>query len=538
MLSKSSKEEIRSYCEGTMDEYNDKLADMIELFDMALSVSGQLKEKGCKESAVGTSISKNINDYFSEENLPSRNQTREIIASLSTRYEVFLKMIYFLVHDEEAPEVGEYEMMGQLGLSSGSQGKKLYRVRKERNAKNVHGFETYSMREVQNSMIDLLGAYLYPCLKYRKYIEKYFSRQEQNDRASIEDAVNIIISECDKRAFNYVPLKWIETKSREERVINGKDDVGKTFKNQNRVLFIGTAGTGKTTAMMELAYIDAIKYRNQESLVIPVVIKMIEHRNESKIEALLAEELKTDESNVLDFLSSGKLHIYIDGINELIDEKLQSNVVNNVKRIASRYKNTFILITDRDDCLHLGGDFEENKYFIKPLIDKESIVDYVNKSLKDKADIREEVSSKIADFVDQKCIPNFHYTPALINRLIVIAKEGGKMPENEIEFAGCYIDSIIKREANEKSEPLAVRNGERLKRLYISLAGYMFNANSDDAKVDDVLNLFAEAKKVDANLDPTYALNLSCQLGILQYKEDGVVEFADPAFKEAFLWGE
>ena len=364
----------------------------------------------------------------------------------------------------------------------------------------------------------------------KSIIEKYKSKINFKYIPSSVRNINILdnihIEEDDDNDDDNDEISFLE--------INNNPDIKK-------IKLIGYAGVGKTTTIEYIQYQDALNYNKQHK--IPVIINLITVEKDSPIEFLIAKKLRLYKQQndmqtldsikeIVEFLiEKNRLNLYFDGVNEIniVSPYEKRNFLTNLEEFIKREKNKDlkIIVTDRDNS-EVSILNDKNTFLIQGMTENDIYAFIEGNTKPEKVD---EVKKIV---FENKYFENNIIQPIMLKNLITIIECGQEVPESIEELSEAYLDAIIKRELEEKGEPMAAYIDEALT--------YMVEQNlktSDGEEIDRMLNApyynvidtfyeFAEKKNID--LDAEELLNLVIKMGILKEVEFQKYAFTNEIF--------
>lgn len=303
-------------------------------------------------------------------------------------------------------------------------------------------------------------------------------------------------------------------------------------KQRRRLRLIGKAGMGKTTAISELIQRDIATF--EETQRIPVLIKLLEITNPAySFENIISDTLEIDISLVKELLQTGRINVYFDGVNEIaLDVNEKRILLRQIDKFIDEYDKAYIVMSDRENNQIDLMNAEPTYYFL-PLNDSQ-IHDFIHKNCK--ANPRDKICNEISRLLEN--FPNVREavrTPYMLKNLLEIAEISiEQLPHNPNDITGVLLTSIIKRELNEKREPLAEYAHEFLK----ALASEIPDDESETVKESEAKRIIKqqiERKSLDMAVQATgTALRLLIQMGILR-KRGEMISFSSPDFKDYYF---
>ncbi|MFQ4137295.1 HEAT repeat domain-containing protein [Nodosilinea sp. PGN35] len=280
------------------------------------------------------------------------------------------------------------------------------------------------MTASQSSLTEKFREYLdLVCGEYQNYWEKH-----------------VFIDEIREEWFEFELNTEVERKNDQEEDAQKKPQTKKQSIlkavreiDSKSLLIYGRSGSGKSTLLAKIFYEAALKAQSKKSDLIPILIelKSYEAVGESPgIQGLLLRTLQNydpelDENDLKQIRKQKKLLLFIDGFNELADEKAKIKIKDYCKNIP-------IIVTSRSD-----SDWREieNKFEIDPLSPQE-VANFFRERLpgSSQADL-EALGNRVKDFGE---------TPLMVWMLYSIFNTSKEIPETRGEayrrFTTLYVE--------------------------------------------------------------------------------------------------
>ena len=323
----------------------------------------------------------------------------------------------------------------------------------------------------------------------------------------------------------------LDSDSQNPRRIGTIDEIRKNFLQENRMMIWGEAGTGKSTTLEYLAYMDAIDWKNDNKKPIPVLIPLgiLTSMNEGVL-GYIAHKLSADDATVQKLLDSGRLNLFIDGINEIPRDNgyhLQNLRMKEIKSLLEQYPDNQFIISNRPGET---AEFKGVPVFLLMKLSDEQIRTFLEKNTQSQ-DTIDIINEAIAENARLKSIVR---TPLMFSRLIDIVEVTGKVPTSEGQIIGAFLDTLFVREKNEKMDSLFdVRKATYLLRTiaYQGLEDASTNAGMTEETVLSYMKYCMQSYCFQ--VDAFYMLDLFVQLGILIRRDDLYV-FAHQAYQDYY----
>ena len=319
--------------------------------------------------------------------------------------------------------------------------------------------------------------------------------------------------------------KTIPRRGKIEQVINTIQE--------KKMLLSGSPGAGKTTSLDYLAYLDAKAYLEDESLPIPIILRLNSLTVESmSVLSKIASDINCSPAYLTTLLQQNQVRIYLDGLNEIPQVYGSDNKqkrITEIKELVKNYSNVLLVISSRESDLEYFHDIP--CFRILPL-SKELLTEFIQKNSPSenvKEILLKELNCPHGLFKSLSL-----KTPLYITRLISVVSETGEIPISENRIIGDYLRSLLNREHYEKSKSFDCNKVFDLltEFAYIVRDKYQTNVpvkRSSVIKIFDSLKIYPSEQLYDI-------LNLCTELEILL--EDSSISdsyaFAHETYQEFF----
>jgi len=334
---------------------------------------------------------------------------------------------------------------------------------------------------------------------------------------------------------SYVTEYKLEGEKEDEAV--GREGLVETLRLSNipekRMMLWGEAGLGKSTTLEYLSYRDANKRKADPLNNLPVYIQLgLLTDPKVSIEQYIFRKVGIEESMGKQMLTSGRFNLFLDGLNEIPKDGINSLVTLRFKEIETLlkdYKNTFVIMTNRPEQINLFSYVPV--FFIQKMNDKQ-IKEFVKKYTVGKKNVEDKINKAID--ADER-LKRIIKSPLMLSRLIEIVKSDGEIPQNEGLIIDRFIRSLYKREIVEKKD--ARFNEKQIHRLLAYLASYSIEEKGTNAGMseNEVANVFIKCKKeYGFEVDVDYVLDISCQLNLLERYDEKFV-FSHQSYQDYFV---
>lgn len=300
------------------------------------------------------------------------------------------------------------------------------------------------------------------------------------------------------------------------------DDLRKHKVPEKRMIIWGNAGAGKSTTLEYLVYLDAIAYKQApENNPIPVFIPFRLLTEESTtIIHYIQKKTRLEEAKVEDLLLSGKISLFMDGINEIPDNQyhtLKKKRLTEIQDIINTYKKSFIIFTNRP----------EEQIAVKsiPVFNLlEMNIEQIEKFVRCNTSNLATINIILAEVHKNERMQKVVRTPLMMSRLIDIVDATGKIPESEGKIIAEFLNNLLRREIYEKNDILIDIDKANYLLMRIAFEGMISTQTNSAMKMNMVVNYMNQCMKENHfQVDPFYYLNIFCQLGILTQSDNQYV---------------
>lgn len=290
------------------------------------------------------------------------------------------------------------------------------------------------------------------------YIINFFKRELNNSFKKVnyqnQNFDNYILSEKDrlqKQSERFVSLNLKEMTTQNLTGKSGfiEDILTSSF---NRIRILGQGGSGKTTTLEYLLYKDCLKWLDSPSnSKIPILISLANLSSTEKILESIAKKLNTNIDYIEELLETNELKIYLDGINEMVQNRESKKIkLQEIDSLVENYPNLSLIITDRYEFDEYQNNMFNIPTFLIQKLDKIQINEFVKKYCNS-----EEQSNHVLKILSSKVnIQELLLRPLVLTRAIEIIKVDNDLPEKEGQIIEKFIDGLLRREKDEKKDPL------------------------------------------------------------------------------------
>lgn len=301
-----------------------------------------------------------------------------------------------------------------------------------------------------------------------------------------------------------------------------------------RLRILGEGGSGKTTTLESIVYKKCIEWKENKTEKIPVLLFLANLKKDESIIDSIANKISVQKEIVQELIKGNKIILLLDGINEIVkDRESKKERLKEIAVIIEENKLLEIIVTDRYEF-----DSYQNDPFKIPSYGLEKLNDIQIKGFVEKYCLNTEHSpDRVYEILISK--PNIKLLltrPLLLSRCIEIIKFDNELPEKEGRIIEKFIDLMLKREKDEKMDPLL--NITNFKLLLSFVANSIFVENKTNTPINEFkcLKLINEgAEKLGLEkFNAGYTLRIGFELEILS-KKDELIQFYHQTYFEYFV---
>lgn len=554
----------RSICKEVCINFvntNINIGESIDIFEKFVKVEVPTTEEDI--SGIETRLINPINIVF------NLNSTRnDIILSYPaySQLEPFLKkVLYFIdvqkyIACKKDPIRGLIKYINALGLnpldknlspvdlSIYKNDKKIMHLSRAYLSRNVdaHQCKGWSSSELFENINSIMTVFLYVTIKYKNLLIEIINKDKMLREINCDDYLKGITCNFKQRLSRFIHLsseedikisqgivvETVEDDNESAVVRSGTvAELRKKEMPERRMMLWGDAGTGKSTTIEYLSYIDAQKHLKNPIEPIPVLISMGLLTDEcTTIMNSICNKLNVSISLLKIVLNSGFINLFFDGINETpqnLNNTLKTARLREIQEIISTYPKTFIILSNR---AQEGREFASVPVFQILKMSHEQVNLFLEKNT-DNLSIKKIILEALKS--DERLL-SIVKTPLMLSRLIEIVKITGTVPKSEGKIIGEFLKCLLNREKNEKHDArLDVKKVEYLLRTlaYESLEQKGGNVGLTE---EYVLECFIKTRNTyKFEVDTMYVMYICLDLGILE-KRDDLYQFSHQSYQDYY----
>lgn len=303
-----------------------------------------------------------------------------------------------------------------------------------------------------------------------------------------------------------------------------------------RIRILGQGGSGKTTTLEYLFYKDALNWKNNQSnSKLPVIVSLANLSVGESIIENISKKINIEESYAEELLSTNDLNLFLDGVNEILTNRESKKIkLQEIGSLIDDYPELSIVISDRYEFdSYQNNMFNVPTYLIQKLSENQ-IQEFVEKYCYGS----NELSKKVMSTLKSKTgIQELLLRPLVLTRAIEIIKIDNDLPEKEGQIIEKFLDILLRREKDEKKDPLLNITHFKLLLSYAANNIWVSNDKSNVPIHEFSFNKLLTKAADEFGLEKSnagYITRIGYELEILS-KNDEHIQFYHQSYMEFFV---
>lgn len=349
------------------------------------------------------------------------------------------------------------------------------------------------------------------------YLDNLLTRYENWRNRHIPFAVNARSSAAMKKPSHlFIPLKFerlirYNYGTRIEIRVELVDDLEEAIVKHRRIILLGDPGSGKSTALWQMAYNHAIKAYKDPQSPLPVLVPLGEFADHSPIESHLERHLGPLSDYLAVYRAAGRLILLLDGLDEMPRSQYKERI-NHVFESLDQYPQETTIITCQSlDWSPMQEGYERVR--IAPL-DNECIRVFLKNHLG--AIAGEQLFECIVE--DDKLIALLdavRYPYLLLIAAQVYSHTNGKLPTSRAQLFQAFVDITLRNDTNHQITP-------KIQKDALSTLAYAIQAHSESGTTVEREWVEEQLSNSIPEYDPGYILCVTTENKLLDISEFGV----------------
>lgn len=337
-----------------------------------------------------------------------------------------------------------------------------------------------------------------------KIIEQLGSKNERNQILPekniyekplnyIKRSINAIRQELD---FNFIEMSM-------EKVIS----------NEDRIVLLGVAGSGKSIELQNIAYLNSKETTNYY----PVKVRLNDLTSESIEDFLLIEYPKLLE------VPKEKLLIILDALDEVHTDELDK-ATSRIGLFSKKYRLSKIIISCRNnfyitETAKRRGKLDGFKSFYLNPLDEKNIKDYINNKILSNP-------NKFINHLNEKKYFSLLYSPFYLVNLVSLYKNRGELPETKKEVFEYLINERIEEDLDKfKNSGLRIGSSRFLVEKTIEKLAITAEALGRNHLTINEFHTITDNDKLIPIIEKTFLFNKSNRNENWQFEHNNFQEF-------------
>jgi hypothetical protein len=358
-------------------------------------------------------------------------------------------------------------------------------------------------------------------------------KKENYKKRDWADYIDIEINRLSKIKSKFVSLSLKKLDAKSNNLESGLiEDL--LEENKFRMRILGHGGSGKTSTLEYLVFKDAENWqKNVIGAKLPVILYLASVKSNETIVESIAKKLNTSIEDVEEILETNEINIYLDGANEIVEyRESKKQKLQEISNLIDDHPLLSIVITDRFEFdSYQNNMFNVPTYMIQKL-DKVQVEEFVIKYCANSSD---QAALVLKVLETKNNIIELLQKPLILTRAIEIIKIENNLPEKEGQIIEKFIDILLKREKDEKKDPLL--NVKNIKLILSYAANEIYQKNKTNAAIhEDRFNkllIDASEKFGLERSNAGYVSRIGYELEIL-LKIDDLIQFYHQSYFDFF----
>ncbi|MCP4538314.1 MAG: NACHT domain-containing protein [Chloroflexi bacterium] len=310
------------------------------------------------------------------------------------------------------------------------------------------------------------------------------------------------------------------------------DDLRTAVTEHRRIILLGDPGSGKTTTLWRLVYDYAHAAKTDPQAPLPLLASLGAYTGGDSFETYLARHLGPLTPHLYTYLTSGRLILLLDGLNEM-PQANYADRVNRIRTVLERYPNGAVIVTCR--VLDYTERLKKLQNIQVSPLDETRIRDFLHNYLGQT--VGERLFSTIGgtrkSWEKPPPLLEMGRNPYLLLMTAQIyAGAGGELPDNRAHLFAAFVDTLLERE--KKRHPAEWVDAERQIHALAALA-YAIQSEQEYGTAIDRQWALARLAQAVPDCDPKRLLYLAASTTLLNASDTSGTDDAPVRFYHQLL---
>ncbi len=368
------------------------------------------------------------------------------------KLEFLYKEVFCLVPKKRNPSGAEFSINVAKPERAETEHGQRYRHIKEfvylyqfRNGNLVHGIDEASSDEIRKAVKYTCVSLLWLSLRHssdlhKKALFETFSRELSTDW----------LTNCDfdyqnkMKNIGYVDFLWSANEICSTEQIAFQDSI--ILKDEYYIKLLGQAGSGKTTALLNINHLIIQKYETNGWIPVFYELKNLSASWDYFLKHIVADRFSVSEKAAECLLESQQRLIFLfDGYNEILNVDIRRRFAQELEQYTDNHRLVRVIMTDRNNQNEITVLRNKSKSFRLCSLTDENRKEYFKKNCKDT-----KILKLLLDTLEKNSVQfEMLTTPIKLYYFTRMTERTGVVPQ---DFTAEYLQELFERERDEKKD--------------------------------------------------------------------------------------
>ena len=286
-----------------------------------------------------------------------------------------------------------------------------------------------------------------------------------------------------------------------------------------RMVIIAPLGSGKSTSLRYLVYLDACRYlEDPHHSKFPIYVELKFYTPGKSLENLISHAMPLGD-RLRPMLQQGAIALYLDGLNEVIDPNQFTHLVNEIKILLETYSSIDFFITCRPQGYR--NNFSLPTFKINTFSDSQ-IYEYLQKNY----GTPQESAGFYSSLQKNAKLKKLCETPFILWMLLAVTNKGKLIPNNTGDLVHRFMEALLEREVSKDA------SFDKQCTFHINLSSLAYATRSIN------MSIFSELDAVKLlgydRIDLHMFINLACNMNVLEKSSENQFTFVHELYQEYY----